>query len=160
MTCKDGDQARELDQTRFQNRTGEVAEAGGSTQADPHVLCPIHPSWMRPTTRRGSCNAHWTSRQNRARTCRCSWNTCSPGRQGCSAAGRVGPKCTHGARARTLRRESWRGRPRRKNSWGENPAPSKQEGPQPGSWKGVATGRRPSCGLWNCLLRVGGLVVV
>lgn len=124
-------QAQERDQTRFQNKTREVVEPGLS-----HSSCPLSrspPSWTRPTTRHGSCNGHSTSRQNRVRTYRCSWNTCSPGRRGCSAgeAGRD-PKGTHGDKGQNPQ-ESWRGRPRRKSSWGENPVPSKQEGPGPGS---------------------------
>lgn len=39
-------------------------------------------SWMRPTTRRGSCSGRWTSRRSRARASRCSWSICSPGERG------------------------------------------------------------------------------
>ncbi|XP_029767620.1 coiled-coil domain-containing protein 102A isoform X1 [Terrapene carolina triunguis] len=37
------------------------------------------PSLMKPITRHGNCRGPWMSRQNKARTSKCNWSTCSPG---------------------------------------------------------------------------------
>lgn len=64
--------------------SGEGASLGGRAgavepQVTPTLLALLICSWMRPTTRHGSCSGLWTSRQSTARTFKCSWSIFSPG---------------------------------------------------------------------------------
>lgn len=63
---------------------GKRASHGGKAKAvepqvTPTLLALLICSWMRPTTRHGSCSGLWMSRRSTARTFKCSWSIFSPG---------------------------------------------------------------------------------